>query len=133
MNNQGQPYAYLTRPHWERDDVKVFPDIQSLVTRCDDGQTFTGPGSVRVMAVYPDGRELEVPREVYSVPDPVSREKAEEFVRRRSDPAFGCLRSNPDLSFEDQVAKFIETSPWRWKSVKELASPDAVSHGGKPL
>ena len=140
MNNQDQPYAYLARPHWYRDDVKVFPDLESLVARCDDGQTFPGPDSVLVIAVYRDGREVNMPREVYSVPDPVSREKAEEFVRWRSEPDTsglrhlrGLRRANPDLPFEEQVAQYIENSSWRWKTSEELASSDAVSHGGKAL
>ena len=136
MNNQDQPYAYLARPHWERDDVKVFPDLESLVTRCDDGQTFPGPHSVLVIAVYRDGREVKVPREVYSVPDPVSREKAEEFVRADSSDVrrlLGFRRADPDLPFEEQVAQYIDNPPWRWKTSEELASSDAVSHGGKAL
>ena len=140
MSNQDEPYAYLARPHWERDDVKVFPDLESLVTRCDDVQTFRGPGSVLVFAVYRDGREVKMPREAYSVPDPVSQEQAEEFVRRRAESDSGSitrmrglLRSDPDLPFEEQVAQYIETSPWRWKTSEELASSDAVSHGGKAL
>ena len=60
MNNQDQPYAYLARPYWERDDVKVFPDLESLVTRCDDVQTFPGPGSIQVMAVFRDGDDAAV-------------------------------------------------------------------------
>ena len=140
MNNQDEPYAYLAVPHWERDDVKVFPDLESLVARCDDGLTFRGPGSVQVMAVFRDGREVEVPIEAYSVQDPVSQEQAEEFVRRRAESDSGSitrmrglLRSDPDLPFEEQVAQYIETSPWRWKTGAELASSDAVAHGGKAL
>ena len=133
MNNQDQPYAYLARPHWERDDVKVFPDLESLVTRCDDGRTFLGPGGVQVVAVYRDGDEVEVPKEAYSVPDPVSREQAEEFVRWRSGRLWGLLRADPDLPFEEQVAQYIDNPPWRWKTSEELASSDAVSHGGKAL
>ena len=140
MNNQDQPYAYLARPYWERDDVKVFPDLESLVARCDDGLTFGGPDSIQVVAVYRDGREVKVPREVYSVPDTVSKAKAEDFIRWRSDPDAssirkfrGLFRANPDSPFEEQVAQYIETSPWRWKTSEELASSDAVSHGGKAL
>ena len=136
MNNQDRPYAYLARPHLYRDDVKVFPDLNSLVTRCDDGRTFRGPDSVHVLAVYQDGREVEAPRDAYSVPDPVSREEAEAFVRWRSDPAtgdarmlFGSFRSNPDASFEDQVTQYIENSPWRWKTAEEIE----CDHGGKAL
>ena len=133
MNNQDQPYAYLARPYWERDNVKVFPDLESLVTRCDDGLTFGGPGSIQVMAVYRDGREVKVPWEVYSVSDPVSREQAEEFVRWRSERLLGFRRADPDLPFEEQVAQYIDNPPWRWKTSEELASSDAVSHGGKAL
>ena len=133
MNNQDEPYAYLAIPHWERDDVKVFPDLESLVTRCDDGLTFGGPGSIQVMAVYRDGREVKVPREVYSVPDPVSREQAEEFVRWRSERLRGLRLADPVLPFEQQVAQYMENPPWRWKTSEELASSDAVSHGGKAL
>ena len=140
MNTQDVPYAYLARPHWERDDVKVFPDLESLVAHCDDGLTFPGPDSVLVVAVYRDGSEVEVPKEAYSVPDPVSKAKAEDFIRWRSDPDAhsirqfcGLFRANPDLPFEEQVAQCIETSPWRWKTSEELASSDAVSHGGKAL
>ena len=125
MNNQDQPYAYLARPHWYRDDVEVFPDVQSLVTRCDDGKTFRGPDGVKVMAVYRDGHEVEVPKEAYSVPDPASKEEAEAWVceRLKTGSRFrGALRSNPDLSFEEQIEEYIKTSPWRWKTVKELAS-----------
>ena len=133
MNNQDQPYAYLARPDWERDDVEVFPDLESLVTRCDDGLTFPGPHSVLVMAIYRDGSEVKVPREVYSVQDPVSREEAEEFVHCRSQWLRGLRGTDPDLSFEEQVAQYIENPPWRWKTSEELASSDAVSHGGKAL
>ena len=128
VNNQDQPYAYLARPYWERDDVKIFPDLESLVTRCDDGLTFPGPLTVCVIAVYRDGREVKVPREVYSVSDPVSREQAEEFVRWRSERL-----ADPDLPFEEQVAQYIDNPPWRWKTSGELASSDAVPHGGKAL
>ena len=121
MNNQDEPYAYLAVPHWERDDVKVFPDLESLVARCDDGLTFGGPGSIQVMAVYRDGREVKVPWEVYSVSDPVSREQAEEFVRWRSE-RLGVLRLvDPDLPFEEQVAQYMENLPWRWKTGAEVA------------
>ncbi len=136
MNNQDQPYAYLARPHWYRDDVKVFPDLESLVARCDDGQTFPGPHSVLVVACYRDGSEVKVPREVYSFQDPVSREEAELFVRQRLDSGhigWGLFRANTDSPFDEQVAQYIETSPWRWKTSEELASSDAVSHGGKAL
>ena len=138
MNNQDQPYAYLARPYWERDDVQVFPDLASLVTRCDDGQTFPGPHSVLVMAVYRDGREVEAPKEVYSVPATVSREEAEDSVRADSsqDRRLRGLRlADPDLPFEEQVAQYIENPPWRltWKTSEELASSDAVSHGGEAL
>ena len=140
MNNQDQPYAYLARPHWERDDVQVFPDLESLVARCDDGLTFPGPHSVLVVAVYRDGSEVNMPREVYCVQDPVSREQAEEVVRWRSEADIsldrrlrGLLRADPDLPFEEQVAQYIENPPWRWKTSEELASSDAVSHGGKAL
>ncbi len=133
MNNQDQPYAYLARPHWYRDDVKVFPDLESLVACCDNGLTFSGPHSVLVIAVYRDGREVKVPREVYSFQDPVSREKAEEFVRWRSRRLRGLRRADPDLPFEEQVAQYMENPPWRWKTSEELASSDAVSHGGKAL
>ena len=133
MNNQDQPYAYLARPDWERDDVEVFPDLESLVARCDDGLTFPGPHSVLVMAVYRDGREVEVSKEVYCVQDPVSREQAEEFVRWRSGRFRGLLRADSDLPFEEQVAQYIDNPPWRWKTSEELASSDAVSHGGKAL
>ena len=141
VNNQDEPYEYLARPYWERDDVKVFADLESLITRCDDGQTFGGPGSVQVTAVFRDGREVKVPREAYSVPDLVSKAKAKDFIRWRSDPDApsisrgfcGLFRANPDLPFEEQVAQYIETSPWRWKTSEELASSDAVSHGGKAL
>ena len=136
MNNQDQPYAYLVRPHWHRDDVKVFPDLNSLVTRCDDGRTFSGPDSVQVMAVYQDGREVEAPRDAYSAPDPVSREQAEEFVRWRSDRSMshirrlvGSFRSNPDAPFKDQVTQYIENSPWRWKAAEEIE----CDHGGSML
>ncbi len=128
MNNQDQPYAYLARPHWYRDDVKVFPDLESLVARCDDGQTFPGPHSVLVVACYRDGSEFKVTRNVYSVQDPVSREKAEEFVHGRSRWMRGVHGTDPFLPFEEQVAQYIETSPWRWKTAAELAS-----HGGKAL
>ena len=104
MSKQDQSYAYLARPHWERDDVKVFPNLESLVTCCDDGLTFPGPDSVLVMAVYRDGREVKVPREVYSVTDPVSKAEAEDFIRWRSDPdapsfreVCGLFRASPDL------------------------------------
>ena len=133
MSSQDEPYAYLARPHWERDDVKVFPDLESLVARCDDGLTFPGPHSVLVMAVYRDGSEVKVPREVYSVQDPVSREQAEEFVRWCSERLWGLRRADPDMPFEEQVAQYIENPPWRWKTSEELASSDAVSHGGKAL
>ena len=140
VNNQDQPYAYLARPYWERDDVQVFPDLESLVARCDDGLTFRGPGSVQVMAVFRDGDEVEVPKEAYSFPEPVSKAKAEDFIRWRSDPdatssreLCGLFRTNPDSPFEEQVAQYIETSPWRWKTSEELASSDAVSHGRKAL
>ena len=140
MSKQDQSYAYLARPHWERDDVKVFPNLESLVTCCDDGLTFPGPDSVLVMAVYRDGREVKVPREVYSVTDPVSKAEAEDFIRWRSDPdapsfreVCGLFRANPDLPFDDQVDQYIDNSPWRWKTSEELASSDVVSHGGKAL
>ena len=116
--------------------MQVFPDLESLVARCDDGLTFPGPHSVLVMAVYRDGHEVEVPREMYSVPDPVSREKAEEFVRANSSDVrrlLGFRRADPDLPFEEQVAQYIENPSWRWKTSEELASSDAVSHGGKAL
>ena len=120
--------------------MKVFPNLESLVTRCDDGLTFPGPDSVLVMAVYRDGREVKVPREVYSVTDPVSKAEAEDFIRWRSDPdapsfreVCGLFRANPDLPFDDQVDQYIDNSPWRWKTSEELASSDVVSHGGKAL
>ena len=135
MNNQDQPYAYLVRPHWHRDDVKVFPDLNSLVTRCDDGRTFSGPDSVQVMAVYQDGREVEALRDAYSVPDPASREEAEAFVLWRAEPDHshrrlaGSFRCDPDAPFEDQVTQYIENSPWRWKTLEEIER----DHGGNTL
>ena len=127
------PYAYLAKPHWERDEWKVFPDLQSLVTGSDEGQTFKGPDSIQVIAVYRDGHEIEVPRDAYSVSNPVSRKEAEAFIRWRSDPAAGSLRrlagllrANPDLPFEDQVAQYIENSPWRWKTAEELPAADSL-------
>ena len=86
MSEQDQPYAYLAKPHWHRDDVEVFPDLASLVTRCDAGKTFRGPDSL---------------------------------TRLR-----GAFRASPDLPFEDQVAQYIESSPWRWKCVEELISQE---------
>ena len=129
------PYAYLAKPHWERDAWKVFPDLQSLAAGSDDGQTFKGPDSIQVIAVYRDGHETEVPRDAYSVSNPVTREEAEDFIRWRSGPAAGSsrrlaglLRASPDRPFEDQVVQYIEKSPWRWKTAEEL--PEADSLGG---
>ena len=126
---QDKPFAYVVRPHYERDDVKVYPDLESLVARCDEGLTMTGPDAVRVMAAYRDGREDEVPPDAYSVPEPVSRVEAEEFIRWRSEPgapgfrkAAGCLRSNPELPLEDQVRAYIDNSPWRWKTPEEVTA-----------
>ena len=131
MSQHSQPFAYLAEPHWYRDNVEVFPDLASLVTRCDAGKTFRGPDSVQIWAVYRDGKEVEVPKEVYSVPNPCSKEEAESFVRRRldSDPDSltrlrGAFRSNPDLPFEDQLAQYIERSSWRWERVEELISQE---------
>ena len=119
------PFAYIARPFWERDDARVFPDLLSLVQRCDEDQTFSGPVSVRVMAVYPDGREEEVPQDAYSCPNPASREEAEAFVRWRQDAGdegslFGSLRTDPNLPFDQQVAQYIENSPRRWKTAHEI-------------
>ena len=113
--------------------MQVFPDLESLVARCDDGRTFPGPHGVLVMAVYRDGSEVKVPREVYSVQDRVSREEAEEFVQERSRWLRRLPGTDPDLSFEEQVAQYIGNPPWRWKTVEELASSNAVSHGGEAL
>ena len=129
------PYAYLAKPHWHRDEWKVFPDLQSLAAGSDDSQTFQGPESIQIVAVYRDGHETEVPRDAYSVSNPVTTEEAEAFIRWRSDPASGSsrrlaglLRANPDLPFEDQVVQYIENSPRRWKTAEEL--PEADSLGG---
>ena len=129
------PYAYLAKPHWERDAWKVFPDLQSLAAGSDDGQTFKGPDSIQVIAVYRDGHETEVPRDAYSVGNPVTTEEAEAFIRWRSDPASGSSRrlaglliANPDLPLKDQVVQYIENSPRRWKTAEEL--PEADSLGG---
>ena len=126
------PYAYLAKPHWHRDEWKVFPDLQSLAAGSDDGQTFKGPDSIQVIAVYRDGREVEVPRDAYSVSNPVTTEEAEAFIRWRSDPASGSSRrlaglliANPDLPLKDQVVQYIEKSPWRWKTAEELAVDDS--------
>ena len=117
MSEQDQPYAYLAKPHWYRDNVEVFPDLASLVTRCDADKTFRGPDSVQIWAVYRAGKEVEVPKEVYSVPNPCSKEEAESFVQRRLDSdsdslrrLAGLFRANPDLPFEDQVAQYVENS-----------------------
>ena len=134
---EGQPYACLARPKWHRDDAKVFPDLESLVTTCDNNATFAGPDHFDVVTVYREGYEVDVPKEVYSVPDPVSKEEAESFIRKRLDSApdsalrlRGAFRADPDLPFGEQVAQFIETSPWRWKTVAELECEDL---GGKAL
>ena len=74
------------------------------------------------MAFSLDGSEVKVPREVYSVQDPVSREEAEEFVRWRSRRLRGLRGTDPDLSFEEQVAQYIENPPWRWKTSKSISS-----------
>ena len=131
MSKKDEPYAYLAEPHWHRDDASVFPDLASLVTRSDAGKTFRGPDSVQIWAVYRDGKQVEVPKEAYSAPNPCSKEEAESFVRRRLDEEPGSLtrlrgafRSDPDLPFENQVAQYIENSPWRWKRVEELISKE---------
>ena len=127
--DEDRPFAYVARPHYERDEVRVYPDLETLVARCDEGRTMAGPDAVRVMAAYRDGREDEVSREAYSAPEPVSRKDAEEFIRWRSEPGasevrklVGCLRSNPDLPFEEQVKEYIENPPWRWKTAEEVAA-----------
>ena len=71
-----------------------------------------------------------MPREVYSVPD-LSREKAEEFVRWRSEPAMafgtcGDYGANPDLPFEEQVAQYD-------RELMEYNRSRPYRHGGKAL
>ena len=131
MIREAQPFAYVVRPHYERDDVKVYPDLENLVARCDEGLTMAGPEAVRVMAAHRDGHEDEVPRDAYSVPEPVSREEAEEFIRWRSEPGapevrklVSCLRSNPALPLEEQVKEYIANPHWRWKTPEEIAAGD---------
>ena len=62
-----KPFAYVVRPYYERDDVKVFPNLERLVAHCYKYQMMQGPDYVQVMAAYMDGREVEVRREAYSV------------------------------------------------------------------
>ena len=131
---QDKPFAYVVRPHYERDQVMVFLDLERLVAQCDKYQMMQGPDYVQVMAAYMDGREVEVRREAYSVPAPASRAEAEEFIRWQSDPdggkwrgAAGALRSNPELPFDDQVREYIDNSPWRWKTPEEITAGGSVA------
>ena len=125
MNNQ--PLVYVARPVWERDEVRVFSSLVSLVQGCNQGMRLKGPHWYRIFAFYADGQEVPVPEDRYTVVEPASRDEADDFVRWRSQESgsdlrrfAGMLRANPDLPLEEQVEEYIAKSPRRWKRLEEL-------------
>ena len=139
------PFAFLVRSLGNREDARVYPDLEHLVIECGRGQVLGKADRCGVLEVRSNGEELEVPRDRYSVATSVSRGEAEAAVLRcrpvmRSPGAGGLVstlrslvkvfRSGPPPSLEDQVEAYLANGSWRWKTAQEMAEDEAGGQYG---